>query len=419
MTNNSFDQGGIDGQTLPVAGRAARWARNAAVILTLTATVGTLGITSSFASGTTVPASVTSSKALSVAAAPAAVTSRLGAFDAALLKLVNAKRTAAGAVALREVVGLDDVSASWSTHITALGRYGKVVPNTGLASQTLSVAPTRGAFAQSVAKWYPQSVKVADVFALYAGYPAAVSNMTNKNYKFVGIRTAAAADGTSVATLTFTDTAIATQIVGASTVINPTGAVTSAVQTGATVALHGRAADGDAKQPLQVRVTDTVGAKVTTRITTVAAGAFAATVPLGFGTHSICTTVVNQGTGADLALGCITARLIPLAGSADTFSQSGTNLTGSGWGYEPASPKTAIQATVVLTGPSGKRVLTILANGNRPDLGRIYPAAGPTHGFGFTTPKFGKGVTTMCITLWPASRLSVGQKLACRSITVT
>ncbi len=419
--SQSFEHDEISGRPQQVAGRIARLARNAAVLATVTLTLGTLGITSSFAAGTTAQAAAVPSVALSLPAAPAATTaSRLSGFDSALLKLINAKRAAAGAVALREVIGLDNVSATWSTGVVALGRYGRVVANPNVAAQTLSAAPTRGAFAQSVAKWYPQSVKVADVFSLYTGYPVALKNMTNKSYKFVGIRTAAAADGTSVATLTFTDTAIAAQIVNPSAAANPTGALTSAVQSGASVQLRGRAADRDATRALQVKFTDTVGTKVVTTAGTVTGGLFAATVPLvGYGTHSICATVLNQGTGANLALGCTIARLGTLVGNAESFRRSGTQLTGSGWGYDPAAATTPLKATVVLTSPSGKRTIFLLATISRPDVARAHPSAGPAHGFSFAVPTMGRGVTTMCVTLSPASPVSVAQKLTCRSITVS
>lgn len=420
MSNQSFDRNETN-SSQPATRRSSRWVRNVAVVATLTATVGALGVTSSFAATTTARAATTASVALSVPAAPAvATTSRLGTFDTALLKLINAKRATVGAVALREVVGLDNVSATWSSSVVALGRYGKVVANPNVAAQTLSAAPTREVFAQSVAKWYPQSVKVADVFSLYTSYPVAMKNLANPSYKFVGIRTTAAADGTSVATLTFTDNAIATQIVNPTTAYNPTGAITSAVQTGTSVQLRGRAADGDATQALQVKFTDTVGTKVTTTTAAVAGGLFAANVPIaGYGIHSVCATVLNQGTGVNLSLGCTTARLGEVVGNADTLRQSGTQLTASGWGYDQGAATTALKATVVVTGPAGTRTLTVLANGSRPDVARAFPVAGPAHGFLVATPSLGKGVNKMCVTLSPAQSASVAKTLTCRTVTVS
>lgn len=420
MSSQSFDRNETN-SSQPATRRSSRWARNVAVVATLTATVGALGVTSSFAATTTVAqAATTASVALSVPAAPAVATpTRLGAFDTALLKLINAKRATVGAVALREVVGLDNVSATWSTSVVSLGRYGKVVANPNVAAQTLSAAPTRGAFAQSVAKWYPQSVKVADVFSLYTAYPVAMKNLANKSYNFVGVRTTAAADGTSVATLTFTDTAIASQIVNPTTAYNPTGAITSAVQTGTSVQLRGRAADADATQALQVKFTDTVGTKVTTATVAVAGGLFAANVPIaGYGNHSICATVLNQGIGTNLSLGCTTARLGEVVGNADTLRQSGTQLTASGWGYDQGAPTTALRATVVVTGPAGTRTLTVVANGSRPDVARAFPLAGPAHGFLVATPSLGKGVNKLCVTLSPAQSASVARNLTCRTVTV-
>lgn len=422
MSIKSFDCNENSVATQPAAGRTACWARHAAVIATVAVFLGTLGITSSFAAGTVAPAATGTPMALSLPAATAtAASSRLGSFDTALLTLINAKRATTGAVALREVVGLDDVSATWSSSVVAKGRYGTVVPNANIASQTLSAAPDRSAFAQSVAKWYPQSVKVADVFALYTGYPKTMADMTNRNYKYVGVRTVAAADGTSVATLTFTDTAVAAQIVDPSTAYNPTGALTSAVQAGASVALKGKASDPDAAALSQVKVTDTVAGKVASTIAaTVSNGVFATTVPLvGYGTHSICATVVNQGAGANLSLGCTTARLGTLIGSADTLRQSGQLLTATGWGYDPAAPTAALKGTVTVTGPSGSRTLSIVSNVDRADVARAYPGAGPAHGYRIAVPTLGKGINKMCVTLAPASSTSVVRHLACRTITVS
>lgn len=400
--------------------RAGARAVKIAIVATLAVTVGALSAGPSSAANTAVQAAAVSSVALAVPAAPtAAVPSRLSGFDATLLAMINAKRAAVGAVALREVVGLDNVSAGWSGGLVALGRYGNVVPNPNIAAQTLSAAPTRGAFAQSTAKWYPRTVKPADVFLLYTSYPQAMANMTNRNYRFVGIRTVVAADGTSVATLTYTDNAIAAQVVNPTPATNPTGAVTSAVQAGASVQLRGRAADRDATRAVQVKLTDTIGTRVTTVTATVAGGLFAGTVPLiGYGVHRLCATVVNQGAGANLSLGCTTANLNSLAGNAEALRQSGTQLTASGWGYDPAAARTPLKATVVLRGPSGSRTITLVAGVNRPDVGRARPVAGPLHGFAFAVPTLGRGVTTMCVTLLPASPVSIAQQLTCRSIVV-
>lgn len=308
--------------------RPGRWVRSAAVVVATVTVSLVLGMTSSFAATTATSAAAPSARSQ----AAAVVASQLGSFDTALLKMINAKRATVGAVALKEVVGLDNASATWSSSVVALGRYGKVVPNPNIAAQTLSAAPARVAFAQSVAKWYPQSVKAADVFSLYTQYPKTMADMTNNNYKFVGIRTVVAADGTSVATLTYTDTAVATQVVGTSTATTPTG---------------------------------------------------------------------------------------KLVGNADTLRQSGTQLTASGWGYDTAAPTTPLKATVVLTGKSGSRTMTILLNGARSDIARVFPAAGPAHGFRIAVPNLGKGATTMCVTLLPASSASVALKLTCRSLTVS
>lgn len=509
------------------------WIRGAATLLTLTAAITGMAIVPANADATTASAQAITPMAVQTLTLPAApavpVASRLGTLDSSLLSLVNAQRQAAGLVPLTEVTGLDDVSGQWSQAQVDKGRWAILVQNTDVAAQTVA-AGAGSASAQSLAKWYPQSVKAADVFSLLQQYPDALVKMKNPAYKYVGIKTAVAADGTSVAALTYTDTASAAQLVDPTAANRPTGALTGATQQGSVVQLAGSAADTDAATTSQVRLQDTLsGAATVTSSVAVAGGRFTSALNLvGSGSHHLCATVVNQGAGTDLSLGCVdavvsglvggvqsivagratadisgwavdpdapaapvsisvvshsaagdstlgqlsanvavpalttsipgvgtghgfgavlpatpgpqdicavattvkTGRTVELGcrsvvvtgaivGNFDTLRQSGTNLTATGWGFDQAAPTTALQATIVVTGPKGSRTVTVPANALRPDVLKVYPTVGAEHGFSTAVPALGAGVNTMCVTVAVPSPVSPARTFTCRTITVS
>lgn len=511
------------------------WIRGAATVLTLTAALTALAITPAHADATAAstqtiaPAPV---QTLALPPAPAVpVATKLGTLDSALLALINGQRQANGLAPLTEVTGLDDVSAQWSQAQVDKGRYGPLVQNTTVAAQTVVAGAGAGsASAQSLAKWYPQSVKVADVYMMFQQYPDALAKMKNPAYKYVGIRTAVAADGTSVAAVTYTDTASAAQLVDPTAAGRPTGALTGARQEGAAVELSGTAGDPDATATTQVRVQDTLsGATPVTSVVGVTAGKFDTSLNLvGSGSHHLCATVVNQGAGSDLNLGCVDAVVSGLVGGlqtvvtgrgtaditgwavdpdapsaavtisvvshsaagdstlgqlpadvtvpalADSFPgvgtdhgfgatlpaapgpqnicavattvqtghtvqlgcqsvviagaiignfdvlrQSGSMLTATGWAYDQAAPTTALQATVVVTGPQGTRTLTVPVNIPRADVERAYPTIGADHGFSVAVPTLGAGITKMCVTVVAPTPVSPARTFTCRTVTVS
>ena len=106
---------------------------------------------------------------------------------------------------------------------------------------------------------------------------------------------------------------------------------------------------------------------------------FDVTVPVSStGPNNVCIYAINQGPGANVLLGCRSVNA--LSGSPIGAMDGATAVTGgirvSGWAIDP---DTADPSTVhVYVGDVGKAVQAKLS---RPDIGRLYPAYGSTHGF--------------------------------------
>jgi hypothetical protein len=65
-------------------------------------------------------------------------------------------------------------------------------------------------------------------------------------------------------------------------------------------------------------------------------------------------------------------------GNAETLSVTGDRLDVIGWAYDPDVPTTPIDVGFSV---DGAWALSMRADGNRPDVGAAFPAAGPNHGF--------------------------------------
>lgn len=317
-------------------------------------------------------------------APPVPPASALTGPDKSFLALLNAQRKDGGLVPLQEVVGLDAVSGGSSDNQAAQGRYASLIANPNLSAQVkASGASTMTMTGQSVAKWYPQSVKAVDAFALYVGYPDARSKMMNPSFRYVGIHTLVTPEGLSYASLTYSDQADPQGVVDPAAVYIPTGALTTATETGSIVRLQGRASDLDAVSPLQITVTDTVGTATTSQSLTATTGAFDSTIGIsGFGSHQICLTVKNQGAGADLPLGCTVAQVGAVVGTTESMTTGRESARLTGWVIDPDSPASPVSVAVVSRTNSGDTVLsTVGADLVRSDVAQSYPGTGTAHGF--------------------------------------
>ncbi|WP_144763674.1 hypothetical protein [Curtobacterium sp. 9128] len=131
------------------------------------------------------------------------------------------------------------------------------------------------------------------------------------------------------------------------------------------------------------------------------------------GTHQVCAWALNAvGAGGNPLLGCQTvtvAATSPFGGSDVTVS--GSTATVNGWTIDPDTAN-ALQVKVAI---DGVQVGTTTANASRPDVGRVYPSAGPNHGINAVydlTP----GTHTICTT---AVNVGGGSDTALGCSTVT
>jgi hypothetical protein len=121
---------------------------------------------------------------------------------------------------------------------------------------------------------------------------------------------------------------------------------------------------------------------------------------LAGGSHQICVYAINVGTGTgNPRLGCSTVSLIaPFPpgnprGTLDSVSLTGTTLSARGWAFDPDAPTKPVTLHVYV---DGRPVAAIPAGGPRADIGRLYPAAGSAHGFGWSGT-VAAGSHTVCV----------------------
>jgi GH25 family lysozyme M1 (1,4-beta-N-acetylmuramidase) len=160
-----------------------------------------------------------------------------------------------------------------------------------------------------------------------------------------------------------------------------------------TVTLRGWALDPDATAPVIADVyIDGVGAaRLTANTSRPDVGAaypregdlhgYAATLPVGSGTHQVCAYGIDSVGGPNALLGCQSTNHPPL-GSLDAVSAGAGTLTVHGWTLDPDTTA-PINADVSIDGVAAAR---LTANQSRPDVGAAYPGEGDLHGFSATLP---------------------------------
>jgi hypothetical protein len=210
----------------------------------------------------------------------------------------------------------------------------------------------------------------------------------------------------------------------------PTGAFESATADGTgRIALAGWAIDTDTPTaPVRVNVS-VDGATVTsvsangsrpdigaTHPTAGNLHGFTATAQAGPGAHTVCVSVVDTSFPSRIPrLGCRTVTVTPRypIGSfeAATVDSSG-HLSVRGWSFDPDTPTAAVRAYVYV---DGRGLTSVVANGSRPDVGRIYPAAGSLHGF-TATGVIARGSHSVCIYVRDTSFPSRMPRLGCRTV---
>ena len=183
---------------------------------------------------------------------------------------------------------------------------------------------------------------------------------------------------------------------------NPAGSLDSAVQTrpGSGVTVTGWAADPDTASPLAVTIT----ADGTPLGHVVAGGAggahpghmFVASYVVGQGTHLICASAANAGSGtgpSPQSCRSVALNFSPFGRYVIARVPGSTDLTGGGWAIDP---NTRAPVTVVMT-VDGVEVARGAAATARTDVANAFPEFGANHGFALRSAAT-TGEHTVCLT---------------------
>lgn len=206
----------------------------------------------------------------------------------------------------------------------------------------------------------------------------------------------------------------------------PFGWLDSVSARGQMVTAAGWAIDADTAAPISVRVTvdgnaaSTVSAgNAYANLGTAYPGSgdnhgFAVTTKLSVGNHTVCVTALNDSTGPDRSLGCmsvtVTGANTPI-GWVDSFTATGAQVTAKGWALDPDT-SAAIQVQLTVDGGAAQ---TFTAGDVYPNLGTAYPGFGDAHGY-TATITLTSGSHTVCITAVNDAP-GTNRALACSSFT--
>lgn len=202
-----------------------------------------------------------------------------------------------------------------------------------------------------------------------------------------------------------------------------------------TISISGNATDlgsPSATIPVHVYVTDPSGALAITHVTAdkSAGGSsghgYTLSAPVTVaGTYRICTFGIGSSffnVGNNPVLGCQTptiSRQSPL-GYIDHVQPSGNGIYVNGWAYDPTARALNIPAHLYVTAPDGTQSkVELVANTQRPDVDRVIPGAGTSHGYETTIPVTQRGTYTVCAYALGSTPLSkdINPMLGCLSTT--
>ena len=137
---------------------------------------------------------------------------------------------------------------------------------------------------------------------------------------------------------------------------------------------------------------------------------YSVTVPATPGAHTVCSYGIDiAGTGSNRGLGCrtVTAMSGSPVGVVDSISASGGVISASGWAYDPDTAQPIPVHVYVDSVGAG-----FTASNPRADVGSIYPAYGPNHGYS-TSVAAAPGSHNVCvygINIGPGSNVLLGCK---------
>ena len=153
---------------------------------------------------------------------------------------------------------------------------------------------------------------------------------------------------------------------------------------------------------------------------------FTASYRLPTGYHSICVVALTiGGSGSHNWMLCRTQRITapPPTPTGNPFGNvdggvraDGRTLTTSGWTLDPDTPSSALDVHVYVNGQWGGAVV---ANQSRPDVGAVYPAAGPNHGFSWSLPASAPGDHQVCVYAINKNAGTHNPQIGCGTVTVS
>jgi hypothetical protein len=110
---------------------------------------------------------------------------------------------------------------------------------------------------------------------------------------------------------------------------------------------------------------------------------FSYSTQLSAGPHEVCVFAIDSRNEGNRSLGCRKVTVTPYLpiGSLDEVSVSGSTISVRGWTFDPDTPTTTLRAHVYVS----TKGTSIAADGDRPDVGAAFPAAGSLHGYTFAT----------------------------------
>jgi hypothetical protein len=141
---------------------------------------------------------------------------------------------------------------------------------------------------------------------------------------------------------------------------------------------------------------------------------FSGSVSARGGNRTICAFGINRGFGGNSLLGCRNVQVGGGApyGSLDAVAIEGGSIRVSGWAIDPDT-SSSIPVHVYLKGQG----YLFNADGNRPDVARVFPAYGPLHGFSGSLPT-PDGAHSICAYAIDAVGGDGNRLLGCKSVTV-
>jgi hypothetical protein len=157
---------------------------------------------------------------------------------------------------------------------------------------------------------------------------------------------------------------------------------------------------------------------------------FLATIPItAAGTYKICAFAIGSSpfgpTSAQLGCRSVILGSPQPQGVLDSagFRVSEANapeIQFAGWAVDQGNPAMSVPVHVYVDYPDGRvRGVALTADGARPDIARVFPIAGPNHGFGGAVPVDMPGRYRVCAYAIGVSVLgSATAGIGCRSVDV-